>query len=60
MLAPVAVCKGVLLARRELGFLAGVDAVRTALLPPVLFRMKRSGGTVAMIWNAFAVFQFLV
>jgi len=56
----MAVCEGVLLARRELGFLAGAYAVSTAQLPPVLFRIKRSGGTVAMIWNAFAVFQFLV
>eukprot|EP00592_Proboscia_alata_P028671 CAMPEP_0194445334 /NCGR_PEP_ID=MMETSP0176-20130528/127799_1 /TAXON_ID=216777 /ORGANISM="Proboscia alata, Strain PI-D3" /LENGTH=738 /DNA_ID=CAMNT_0039271875 /DNA_START=9 /DNA_END=2225 /DNA_ORIENTATION=+ len=58
LLAPVAVCEGVLLARRELGFLAGVYAISTALLPPVLFRIKRSSeGTVGMIWNAFAVFQ---
>jgi len=60
LLAPVAVCEGVLLSQRELGFLAGVYAVSTALLPPVLFRIKRSGdGTVSMIWNAFAVFQLL-
>jgi len=57
LLAPVAVCKGVLLVRRELGFLAGVYAASTALLSPALFRIKRSSGTVVMIWNAFAVFQ---
>ena len=60
LLAPMTVCESVLLSQRELGFLAGVYAVSTALLPPVLFRIKRSGGTVSMIWNAFAVFQFLV
>jgi Na+-driven multidrug efflux pump len=55
--APVAVAEGVLLARRELGFLAGVYLVSTALLPPALLRIKFRQGTVAQVWACFAVFQ---
>jgi len=55
--APVAVCEGVLLARRELSFLAGVYLLSTALLPPALLHVKHTGGTVSQVWACFAVFQ---
>lgn len=55
--APVAVSEGCLLARRELKFLASVYLVSTALLPPVLLRVKLSGGNVEQLWACFAVFQ---
>lgn len=55
--APVAVCEGVLLARRELSFLASIYLVSTALLPPVLLRIKFRGGTVGQVWACFAIFQ---
>ena len=55
--APVAVSEGVLLARRELSFLAGVYLLSTILLPPALLHIKHSGGTVAQVWACFAVFQ---
>ena len=55
--APVAVSEGVLLARRELKFLASVYLVSTLLLPPGLLRIKTMQGTVEQIWGAFAVFQ---
>jgi hypothetical protein len=55
--APVAVAEGVLLARRELKFLASVYLVSTMLLPPALLRIKRIGGTVVDVWSAFAIFQ---
>ncbi len=55
--APVAVSEGVLLARRELKFLALVYLVTTALLPSALLRIKLTGGTVEQVWACFAVFQ---
>lgn len=55
--APVAVSEGILLARRELKFLASVYLVSTALLPPSLLRVKMSGGTVEQVWACFAIFQ---
>lgn len=55
--APVAVSEGVLLARRELGFLATVYLVSTALLPPALLQVKFRKGTVGQVWACFAVFQ---
>ena len=55
--APVAVSEGILLARRELGFLAGVYLATTALLPPVLLKIKFQQGNVAMVWAAFGIFQ---
>jgi Na+-driven multidrug efflux pump len=55
--APVAVAEGVLLARRELGFLAGVYLVSTALLPPALLRIKFRQGNVTQVWACFAAFQ---
>jgi len=54
--APVAVSEGILLARRELKFLAGVYLFTTALLPPVLLKVKNVGG-VDQVWACFAVFQ---
>jgi Na+-driven multidrug efflux pump len=56
--APVAVAEGILLARRELKFLASVYLVSTALLPTALVRIKLSaGGSVEQVWACFAVFQ---
>ena len=55
--APVAVSEGILLARRELKYLASVYLVSTALLPPVLWRIKTSGGNIEQIWACFAIFQ---
>lgn len=55
--APVAVSEGILLARRELGFLAGVYLTSTALLPPLLLKIKFNQGDVSLIWAAFGVFQ---
>jgi Na+-driven multidrug efflux pump len=55
--APVAVAEGILLARRELKFLAGVYLVSTALLPSALLRLKDMGGNVEQVWACFAVFQ---
>lgn len=55
--APVAVSEGILLARRELKFLAVVYVVSTALLPPALIRVKLLGGNVEQVWACFAVFQ---
>jgi Na+-driven multidrug efflux pump len=54
--APVAVSEGLLLARRELKYLAGVYVLTTALLPPALLRVK-VGGSVEQVWACFAVFQ---
>ena len=55
--APVAVSEGALIARKELGYLAGVYLVSTALLPPVLRRIRGGGGPVVQVWIAFAAFQ---
>lgn len=55
--APVAVSEGILLARRELKFLASVYVVSTCLLPPALLRVKVMGGNVEQVWACFAVFQ---
>lgn len=55
--APVAVSEGILLARRELGFLAGVYVLTTALLPSVLFKVKVAQGPVVHVWACFAGFQ---
>ena len=55
--APVAVSEGVLLARRELGFLAAIYVISTALLPTALLRVKHIGGNVVQVWAIFAVFQ---
>ncbi|KAL3912113.1 MAG: hypothetical protein SGILL_007016 [Bacillariaceae sp.] len=55
--APVAVSEGILLARRELKYLAGVYVLSTALLPPALIRVKVLGGNVEQVWACFAAFQ---
>jgi Na+-driven multidrug efflux pump len=55
--APVAVSEGILLARRELKYLAIVYALSTALLPPALIRVKVMGGNVEQVWACFAAFQ---
>ena len=56
--APVAVGEGVLLAKRELKFLATVYLLSTALLPPALLRVKHDGqGTVQQVWAGFCAFQ---
>eukprot|EP00550_Attheya_septentrionalis_P005846 CAMPEP_0198285888 /NCGR_PEP_ID=MMETSP1449-20131203/5129_1 /TAXON_ID=420275 /ORGANISM="Attheya septentrionalis, Strain CCMP2084" /LENGTH=556 /DNA_ID=CAMNT_0043983501 /DNA_START=313 /DNA_END=1983 /DNA_ORIENTATION=+ len=55
--APVAISEGVLLARRELKFLAAVYMTSTAILPPALLRIKAAGGPVVNIWSCFAAFQ---
>lgn len=55
--APVAVSEGVLLARRELKFLAGVYVLSTIMFPFGLFSLKKSGGPVANVWYGFVFFQ---
>jgi hypothetical protein len=57
--APVAVSEGILLARRELKYLAMVYVLTTALLPPALIRVKILGGNVEQVWACFAVFQLV-
>jgi Na+-driven multidrug efflux pump len=55
--APVAVSEGALIARKELSYLASVYFVSTALLPPVLRRIRSGGGPVQQVWVCFALFQ---
>lgn len=55
--APVAVAEGILLAKRELKFLASVYLASTALLPSALIRVKNIGGNVEQVWGCFAAFQ---
>jgi len=55
--APVAVSEGVLLARRELKYLAGVYLLSTAVFPFFLLKIKASAGPVVNIWWGFALFQ---
>lgn len=55
--APVAVSEGTLIARKELKYLAGVYLLSTALLPPVLRRIRAGGGAVSQVWVVFALFQ---
>mmetsp|Transcript_19885 Transcript_19885/g.24546 ORF Transcript_19885/g.24546 Transcript_19885/m.24546 type:complete len:531 (+) Transcript_19885:95-1687(+) len=55
--APVAVSEGILLARRELKYLAGVYMASIALLPSVLLKVKMGGGHVRQVWWVFAGFQ---
>ncbi|CAB9522795.1 Protein DETOXIFICATION [Seminavis robusta] len=55
--APVAVAEGILLAKRELKFLASVYLVSTALLPTALVWVKKIGGNVEQVWGCFAAFQ---
>ena len=55
--APVAVSEGVLLARRELKYLAGVYMLSTIAFPFGLFTLKKSGGPVSNVWYGFVFFQ---
>lgn len=55
--APVAVSEGTLIARKNLSYLAGVYFLSTALLPPVLRRIRAEGGPVSQVWICFALFQ---
>lgn len=55
--APVAVSEGVLLARRELPFLASVYVISTIVLPFALLEIKKQSGPVSQIWGCFAAFQ---
>lgn len=55
--APVAVSEGALIARKELSYLAGVYFISTALLPPVLRKIRSGGGPVTQVWVCFALFQ---
>jgi len=55
--APVAVSEGTLIAQKELSYLAGVYFVSTALLPPVLRKIRAGGGPVSQVWICFALFQ---
>eukprot|EP00547_Thalassionema_nitzschioides_P002189 CAMPEP_0194214740 /NCGR_PEP_ID=MMETSP0156-20130528/16081_1 /TAXON_ID=33649 /ORGANISM="Thalassionema nitzschioides, Strain L26-B" /LENGTH=521 /DNA_ID=CAMNT_0038943071 /DNA_START=24 /DNA_END=1586 /DNA_ORIENTATION=+ len=48
--APVAVSEGVLLARRELPFLASVYVISTIVLPFALLEIKKQSGHVSQIW----------
>lgn len=55
--APVAVSEGVLLARRELPFLAGVYLASSIILPFALIEIKKRGVNVVYVWGCFAAFQ---
>jgi len=55
--APVAVSEGVLLARRDLKYLASVYLLSTAVFPFALFKIKHASGPVVNIWFGFALFQ---
>ncbi len=55
--APVAVSEGVLLARRELKYLAGVYMLSTIVFPFGLFSLKKTGGPVSNVWFGFVFFQ---
>mmetsp|Transcript_2497 Transcript_2497/g.5292 ORF Transcript_2497/g.5292 Transcript_2497/m.5292 type:complete len:578 (+) Transcript_2497:119-1852(+) len=55
--APVAVSEGTLIAQKELTYLGGIYLVSTALLPPILRRIRADGGPLSHVWVCFAVFQ---
>lgn len=55
--APVAVSEGVLLARRELKYLASVYLFSTIAFPFGLFKLKSGGGPVSNVWFGFVFFQ---
>lgn len=55
--APVAVSEGVLLARRELKYLASVYVLSTIIFPFGLFKLKAGGGPVSNVWYGFVFFQ---
>ena len=54
---PLCAAEGVLLARRNLAFLAGAYGATVALLTPALLAVKARGGPVELTWACFAVFQ---
>lgn len=55
--APVAISEGILLARRELKYLASVYVASTIAFPFFLFKLKASGGPVTNVWFGFVMFQ---
>lgn len=55
--APVAVSEGILLARRELKYLASVYVLSTIMFPFGLFKLKSAGGPVCNVWYGFVFFQ---
>lgn len=55
--APVAVSEGILLAKRDLKYLASIYLISTALLPSALVRVKMIGGNVNQVWACFTMFQ---
>jgi Na+-driven multidrug efflux pump len=55
--APVAVSEGVLLARRDLKYLASIYLVSTAIFPFALSTIKKTAGPVVHVWIGFALFQ---
>lgn len=56
LMAPIAVSEGVMLARRDLKFLAAVYVLSTALLIPSLL-VKFPGKSVEYVWACLALFQ---
>ena len=54
---PVCASEGVLLARRQLPFLAGVYLATVAVLPPALLAIKVRRAPVALVWACFTLFQ---
>ena len=57
---PIGAAEGVLLARRQLKFLAGTYLVSVALLPRLLFAVRTSpSGSVRLVWECFALFQLV-
>merc|ERR1712190_19227 len=52
---PVCASEGVLLARRQLGFLSLVYLSSIALLPALLLRV----GSVVGVWTTFGIFQMV-
>ncbi len=57
--APLAISEGILLARRELKFLASVYLASTIAFPFGLFKLKTTGGPVSNVWYGFVLFVFL-
>lgn len=57
MCGPLALAEGVLLARRQLKFLAGIYLATVAILPAALVTVQRRGGAIGSIWTVFAIFN---
>lgn len=51
--------EGVLLVRRELGFLGKIYATSAVLMPAWLLHLKRTGASLPAVWSAFVVFQLV-